>query len=76
MAKKMTAKEFWGILESAGVCSSKNFEDILNALVGHEFKREETHRQLGFEASAKACNRKANFIYDALDARGYYNDVK
>ena len=78
MAKKMTAKEFWQIIWDAEERpqGEKDFERVLNALVGYEYNNAKTMDGLGLEAGAEACRSRARSIYDALDARGYYDDVK
>lgn len=73
MIKKMTAKEFWKIIEESGMYREKNYEDILNSLVSHEFEREKESLRLGCEYEAKNRNRIANYIYDILEERGYYD---
>lgn len=76
MAKKMTAKEFWGILEEAGFSSDRDFERILN-IVSLECRNDAlTAYKHGCPSASDHCKRIANKIHDALDARGYYNDVK
>lgn len=73
-AKAMTNKEFWGILEEAGY--GKDFwgyEGLLNIISIHDSMQAEKCREDGCNAAAGASQRRADVIFDALVARGYYN---
>lgn len=73
--KAMTAKEFWEVLEGAGYNKSVwGYEGILNIISIHESNAEKEDRQRGLNSIADASRERADYIYNYLTDRGYYND--
>lgn len=75
--KKMTDKEFKQILEDAGMSFEVlGYEGVLNEISGR-------YRELANEFESRGCasvalkfRETADNIYNALDARGFYDDCK
>lgn len=74
MAKKMTLKEFKEVLEMAGISSS--YEDILNQLAQNNHRMAEECRQMGLIAATRKCKEIGDVIYEELESRGYYKEVR
>ena len=74
--KKMTAKEFKQILIDVGYWTDSEYERVLNSLSMLEHKQAQEMAQLGLYHGADACERRARTLYDILDARGYYDDIR
>lgn len=73
MAKKMTAKKFWEVLEGAGYDKEIwGYEGILNIISIHETQKEREALKVGFDAAASESRRRADYIYDALDELDFY----
>lgn len=75
--KKMTNKEFKQILEDAGMSFEVlGYEGVLNEMSGR-------YRELANDLESRGCTSvalrfraTADGIYNALDARGFYDDCK
>lgn len=76
MTKKMTNKEFKEALEKANISFDFwGYEGILNMIAILEKYQKKECLEKGFNASAKACERRRKAIFDILNERGYYDDV-
>ena len=73
--KKMTKAEFFEVLKKAGE-PDKCFEDVLNTIGCFCWNEVRQAEKEGKEGLAKAYRDEAKKIHEALDARGYFDDVK
>ena len=87
MAKKMTKKEFFEVLDNAHCVGMDDFEGILNCLVRFlyaEANDDEQRAKNAKDEETKALytrcssyrNQEAHDIFEALDKRGYYDSVR
>ena len=75
--KKMTNKEFKQILENAGVrFEILGYEGVLNEMSGRYRQLANELESRGYASAALKFRESADIIYDALDARGVYDDYK
>lgn len=75
--KKMTNKEFKQILNDAGISFEiLGYEGVLNNTSGHYREIANDAESRGSYVVAKTFREIADNIYNALDARGYYDDCK
>ena len=75
--KKMTNKEFKQILENAGVSFEVlGYEGVLNEMSGRYRQLANDLESIGCASAALEFRKTADSIYDALDARGVYDDCK
>lgn len=77
MTKKMTAKEFWKVLNEAGYTfdTTPNYERILNDLCIALESGERTLRNSGCDSAARHIHAVHDAIFAALEDRGYYKEV-
>lgn len=71
MAKKMTQKEFFEVLKQAD-CSVFDYEMVLNALASHFYSTAFADRQQGYLASARKYIERADYLFNYLESRGFY----
>ena len=75
--KQMTCKEFKQILNESGMSfECFGWEGILNALSGWNRQCAKDMRSHGLNAGADKLQEEADAMYDALDARGYYDEAR
>lgn len=75
--KKMTNKEFKQIITDAGMrFEVLGYEGVLNNMSGRYRELANDAASRGSYAVAKTFREIADNIYDALDARGYYDDCR
>ena len=71
--KKMTAKEFKQVFEECGFSLEiYGYEGILSMLCHHEAVERDEFEKLGLHAGARACEQRRRKLYQALDARKYF----
>lgn len=84
-AKKMTYKEFKEILRGlhdehlTSIYTDNegnlDFESILNSLSIHEKQNSQQESNLGFLAISRTSMKRHDYLFNALDKRGYFDDV-
>ena len=72
----MTENEFWQVLDGSGLTGGeRDYERILNiisAFLGNDAK---CLQAAGYINAAEYIAKESNYIYDYLDAKGYYKNV-
>lgn len=74
--KAITAKEFWEVLEKAGFSGGeKDYARLLNIISAKCGEDARTMKNAGFMDGANFIAKQGNYIYDYLNARGYYDET-
>jgi len=74
MAKAMTCKEFWQVLESVGITKEIwGYDGILNMISILESSQAEQCEKMGLKAAADGNKKRSDAIFKVLTDRGYYD---